>query len=123
MCHMTSHSMSVPTVFLPCFSHALRAHACQHQPVILVMEAQLAVLSSSKRLLADAGAPAVPSPAPDAAMLADAGAPAVLAPAPLAVMLADAGAPAVLALAPLAVMLADGAAADQCSTSLRQSTN
>jgi hypothetical protein len=26
-------------------------------------------------------------------------------------------------LAPLAVMLADGAAADQCSTSLRQSTN
>ncbi len=124
MCHMTSHSMSVPTVFLPCFSHALRAHACQHQPVILVMEAQLAVLSSSKRLLADAGAPAVPSPAPDAAMLADAGAPAVLAPAPLAVMLADAcapaaplavvltdaGGPAVVALAPDAVMLADAGA-------------
>jgi len=40
--------------------------------------AQLAVLSSSKRLLADAGAPAVLAPAPDAAMLADAGAPAVL---------------------------------------------
>jgi hypothetical protein len=55
-------------------------------PVILVMEAQLAVLSSSKRLLADAGPPAVLAPAPDAAMLADAGAPAVLAPAPLAVI-------------------------------------
>ena len=56
---------------------------------ILVIEAQLAVLSSSKRLLADAGAPAVLATAPDAAMLADAGATAVLAPAPLAVMVAD----------------------------------
>jgi hypothetical protein len=56
-------------------AEALRAHACQHQPVILVIEAQLAVLSSSKRLLADAGAPAVLAPSPDAAMLADAGPP------------------------------------------------
>ena len=71
----------------------------------------------------DPGAPAVLPGVPLVVMLAIAGAPAVLAPAPLAVMLADAGAPAVLALAPLAVMLADGAAADQCSTSLRQSTN
>jgi len=39
-------------------------------------------------------------------VLADAGAPEVVAPAPDAVMLADAGAPAVLALAPLAVVLA-----------------
>ena len=70
-------------------AEALRAHACQHQPVILVIEAQLAVLSSSKRLLADAGPPAVLAPAPDAAMLADVGATAVLAPAPLAVMVAD----------------------------------
>ena len=70
-------------------AEALRAHACQHQPVILVIEAQLAVLSSSKRLLADAGPPAVLATAPDAAMLADVGATAVLAPAPLAVMVAD----------------------------------
>ena len=62
-------------------AEALRAHACQHQPVILVIEDQLVVLSSSKRLLADAGAPAVLAPAHDAAMLSDAGATAVLAPA------------------------------------------
>jgi len=42
-------------------------------------------------MLADAGAPAVLAPTPDAVMLADA--------------VADAGAPAVLALAPLAVIL------------------
>ncbi len=99
--------------------------------------AQLAVLSSSKRLLADAGAPAVLAPAPDAAMLADVEATAVLAPAPLAVMvadsvlvspqsfkvalaplavvLADAGAPAVDAPAPDAVMLADAGAPAETS--------
>jgi hypothetical protein len=54
--------------------------------------------SRTSASLADAGAPAVLAPAPDAVMPAYAGAPAVHAPVPLADMLADAGSIAVLAL-------------------------